>query len=151
MVIRMGNVQCQILPFLKSEKKFIHFRIFKMLEDGLIHKWKLMYWPDIQGCEKEQKAESLTLKDIQGILFTYTALIMMAFIVLVVEILLHKYLCGNAQTDETPRANLSRRKRWKNLAQAALGSLIPSLTKGYLGTRSRLYLEHDIRCTGPFD
>ena len=61
-----------------------------MLENGLVHKWKLMHWPKVQYCQKPKSAEPMTLQDIQGLLYIYIVLVLMAFIVLIAEIFFNK-------------------------------------------------------------
>ena len=74
------------------------YRMFKILGNGLVAKWKRMHWPKLQGCQKRNNADPMSLEDVQGVFFMFTAFLFIACLELVAENLLHNYCRHNKMT-----------------------------------------------------
>ena len=59
--------------------------ILRLREDGLLDRWKQIYWPKRKLCGDTTAARTLTIKDIQGIFYVTYAFLSAAFIVLILE------------------------------------------------------------------
>ena len=81
--------------------------MFKVLGNGVVDKWKIMHWPEVQGCEKQSGAESMGMEDVQGVFLIFSALLFLSCLELTAEKLLHK-CC---------RHNKSGILEWKRRAQ----------------------------------
>ena len=60
-------------------------RMFKILGNGLLEKWKMMHWPKLQACQKKNSADPMSLEDVQGVFFMFTAFLFIACLELTVE------------------------------------------------------------------
>ncbi len=66
-----------------------------MVQDGLITKWKQDFWPAPMNCRAGHAHKPATLEDAEAIFVLLNALLGIATVILVLEILVHKL-----QTDE---------------------------------------------------
>ena len=86
---------------LVNEQIIIHIRLysirrmFKIIANGLVEKWKMMHWPKLQGYRKRSNADPMNLQDVQGVFFMFTAFLFIACLELTVENLLHNYCRHN--------------------------------------------------------
>ncbi len=66
-----------------------------MVQDGLITKWKQDFWPAPMNCRSGHAHKPATLEDTEAIFVLLNALLGIATVILVVEILLHKLLTND--------------------------------------------------------
>ena len=59
---------------------------------GIIQKWKAIYWPQRNSCEKNQGATAVKLQDISSILTGLVFAIFGALFVLSLEVIWYKFL-----------------------------------------------------------
>ena len=62
-----------------------HCRILRLSEDGLLDKWKKVYWPLIKQCDIKSSHKILTLADVQGLFYLVSGSLLLAFAVLMIE------------------------------------------------------------------
>ena len=60
-------------------------RILRLREDGLLDKWKKMYWPEKKQCGFKSAHRTLTITDVQGFFYLMSGGLVLALIVLVIE------------------------------------------------------------------
>ena len=85
----LGVVQNQPLSSLYEPSNDVwfclHCRILRLSEDGLLDKWKKVYWPPIKQCDIKSAHKILTLADVQGLFYLVCGSLLLAFTVLMIE------------------------------------------------------------------
>ena len=76
-----------------------------MMEQGLIFKWKKMYWPKSVGCQQSKQAEAIRLDDLHGVFYLLFAFEGIAFCALFLEIIFHILFTWYTNSTVVPRGH----------------------------------------------